>query len=78
MTVMATQKSPTPTQRQAIRYFNGDVAAAAGRSSAATYKACERNGWIEEIDVWPYHQATRAGAEAVGMEYSPKVPPAND
>lgn len=78
MTVMATRKTPTPTQRQTIRYFNGDLTAAAGRSSQTTYNVCERNGWIEEINVFPYHQATRAGAEAVGMEYAPKVSPTND
>lgn len=78
MTVMATQKPPTPAQRAAIRYFNGDVAAGANRWSATTYKVCERNGWIEAVDVWPFRQTTRAGAEAVGMEHAPKVPPTND
>jgi hypothetical protein len=67
---MTKMPQPTPAQDRVIRQFNGDTTAHNGHRTPTetTYKICERNGWIEQIETWPYHRTTQAGADAIGVE----------
>jgi len=69
---------PTPSQARVIAQFNGDVAAHNGhrRPTDTTYKVCEKKGWIEQIEAWPYHRTTQAGADAIGVELTTAEAPA--
>jgi hypothetical protein len=64
---MSAPPKPTPAQERLIRYFAGEATADRQRPPAGpTYAACERNGWIEKTDEWPYHRTTDAGRDAIG------------
>jgi len=67
-----TTKIPTRTQAEIIRYFNGGPVPSV-RSTQATYRACERNGWIEPIDVSPFYRTTNPGRLALDA-YDNRVP----
>jgi len=67
---------PTPAQERVIRQFNGDRTAHHGHRSPSpsTYDICERNGWIEQIEEWPYLCTTDVGRAAIGAD-APVGPP---
>lgn len=52
-------RTPTKAQLGLIMYFAGqrnDV-----RTNQETYRVCREQGWIREIDEWPYHETTEDG-----------------
>ena len=64
---------PTPAQHAVIRYFNGDRDAPTSKNHATldrTYAICKANGWIKQIDEFPFHQTTEAGAEAAEIVWT--------
>lgn len=61
---------PTPAQVELIRAYGGEQRSGR-RVGNATLRSCDRNGWIEPTEQWPYHRTTKLGAEAAGMEYDP-------
>jgi len=53
---------PTSAQVEVVRYFN-DGTLPSRPYGQGTYAVCERHGWIERCDQWPYHRTTDAGRE---------------
>lgn len=52
-------RTPTRAQLGLIMHFAGqrnDV-----RTNHETYRVCREQGWIREIDEWPYHETTDEG-----------------
>lgn len=57
------RRKPTRAQLGLIRHFAGqrnDV-----RVNQETYRVCREQGWLKEIDEWPYHAVTDDGLEAL-------------
>lgn len=59
--------NPSPSQAAAIAYFHNGTRSGV-RFNQASYTACEREGWIEPIDDFPFHRATDDGIRAIGLE----------
>ncbi|MFY1595535.1 hypothetical protein [Micromonospora sp. WMMD737] len=64
---MTTTAKPSPAQAAAIAYFH-DGTPSSVRHNQASYTACRREGWIREIEVFPFHAATDAGIRAIDRE----------
>lgn len=69
---------PTPAQLATIVYFNGGPTPQQQgvRITQATYDACERRGWVEQISEWPYRRTTDAGRRAAGLDALATATPA--
>ncbi|MEU3452244.1 hypothetical protein ABZ671_01175 [Micromonospora sp. NPDC006766] len=64
---MTATAKPTPAQAAMIAYFH-DGTRSSVRSNQASYTVCEREGWVEKTESFPYHRATDAGIRAIGRE----------